>query len=84
MSETHQIIGNPQTGNSSLGDVSPALLSEIVGLDQTYSLKHILEKLVEASEILLLEKDYDGHGWEIISKCTDLAKEKIKLLSNEG
>jgi hypothetical protein len=55
-------------------------MSNILGLDHPYSLIHILNKLVEASDILMHEKNYDGHGWEIISETTKLAKEKIELL----
>lgn len=50
-------------------------IDDILMLDRPYSLKHVIDKLVEASEILLHNKNYDGHGWELISHCVDLGKE---------
>jgi hypothetical protein len=58
-------------------------INEIIGLNEPYSLRDILLKLVEASNILMHEKNYDGTGWEFISKTTELANEKIALLSND-
>lgn len=54
-------------------------IDEILRLDQPWPLKDILAKLIEASDILLHEKNYDQHGWEIISHATEEAK-KIKAL----
>lgn len=54
-------------------------VDEILRLDQPWPLKDILAKLIEASDILLHDKNYDGHGWENISHATEEAK-KIKAL----
>ena len=36
--------------------------------------RDVVEKLVEATDILLNEKDYDGHGWEEIVAAQTVAK----------
>lgn len=51
------------------GSESPSLL-----MDEPWPLRDILAKLVEAADILLDDKDYDGHGWEEIAGCRDRAK----------
>ena len=48
--------------------------NDILGLSEPYSLDSVLEKLIEASEILLHQKNYDGHGWEIISEAVTQAR----------
>ena len=57
-------------------------VEEITGMSDTFTLSDILNKLIESSDILLHNKNYDGHGWEIIAKCTELAKEKVKQIEN--
>jgi hypothetical protein len=47
-----------------------------------WPITEVLAKLIEASDILLKKKDYDGHGWEEIHHATNRAKgwlEKITL-----
>lgn len=39
-----------------------------------YSLDQIIAKLIEASEILLIKKGYDGDGWELLYYATEAAK----------
>jgi len=61
--------------------------NEVFGLSEPYTLPHVLSKLIEASNILLHDKNYDGTGWEIISHCTKLGEDYQKriedyLLSN--
>jgi hypothetical protein len=48
-----------------------------LGLDQPWSTADLIRKLVEAAEILLHEKSYDGHGWEEIAGCVGYAKERL-------
>lgn len=60
--------------------VMPTLQS-VLALDNAWCLKDVLKKLIEASEILLLQKNYDGHGWEEISHCIDRGKEIVSILS---
>ena len=48
--------------------------NDVLGLSEPYSLDSVLEKLIEASEILLHQKNYDGHGWEIISEAVTQAR----------
>lgn len=52
-------------------------------MDEPWPLRDILAKLVEAADILLDEKDYDGHGWEQIAGCRDRAK-AILATQNDG
>lgn len=55
-------------------------LDEVLGLYKPWSLKDVLAKLASASNILLLDKNYDGHGWEEISHCVDEAKSINELI----
>lgn len=48
-----------------------------LGLGQPYSTADVLRKLIDAAEILLAEKNYDGHGWEEIAGCVGYAKERL-------
>lgn len=45
-----------------------------------WTLNDIIKKLCEATDILLHEKDYDGHGYEEMQICLTLAQ---KYLSTE-
>jgi transcriptional regulator with XRE-family HTH domain len=58
------------------------LYSDILGLDNSWSLKDVLKKLIEASEILLHQKNYDGHGWEEINHCVERGKAIVSTLSS--
>lgn len=60
--------------------VMPSLQS-VLALDNAWCLKDVMKKLIEASEILLHQKNYDGHGWEEISHCVDRGKEIVSILS---
>ena len=37
--------------------------------DKAWDTLSVIAKLVEAADILLHKKDYDGHGWEEIEIC---------------
>lgn len=52
-------------------------LERILRLDQPYSLPEVLKGLIEAADILLHKKDYDGHGWETLEYCYRHAKEIV-------
>lgn len=52
----------------------------ILETDKAWSLPEVLAKLVEASEILMDEKDYDGHGHEQISACIARGKDILANL----
>lgn len=54
-------------------------IDEIIGADQPWPLSDILNKLIQASEILLHKKSYDGHGYEEISHAVKRAKEISSL-----
>ena len=41
---------------------------------EPWPITEVLEKLAEAAEILLKDKDYDGHGWELIQGCVPRAR----------
>lgn len=57
-------------------------LDDILGMYEPWSLKDVLAKLAGASNILLLDKNYDGHGWEEISHCVDVANQIINKIEN--
>ena len=63
--------------------ISGVSVSLPLDADQTWPTRDVLNKLIEASEILLHKKDYDGHGWEEIAHCVDLAKGIVKRIGNE-
>ena len=69
-----------QSKQSLIHDVMPSLQS-VLALDNAWCLKDVMKKLIEASEILLHQKNYDGHGWEEISHCVDRGKEIVSILS---
>jgi hypothetical protein len=60
--------------------VMPSLQS-VLALDNAWCLKDVMKKLIEASEILLHQKNYDGHGWEEINHCVERGKEIVSILS---
>lgn len=47
-------------------------------LDQPWPLKDVISKLCDAAEILLHEKNYDGHGYEEIIESLRIGREWIK------
>lgn len=59
------------------------ILNSIIANDEAWSLKDILDKLVESANILLLEKDYDGHGWELINSARDRALEISGIIGSK-
>jgi hypothetical protein len=69
-----------QSKQSFIHDVMPSLQS-VLALDNAWCLKDVLKKLIEASEILLHQKNYDGHGWEEINHCVERGKEIVSILS---
>ncbi len=54
--------------------VASAELSMQVGRDQPWPLRDCVEKLMEAADILLHQKDYDGAHWELIQSAWTHAK----------
>ena len=65
---------NNQNSNEESLD-SSVLLSK---LDyEPWTTLDIIAKLSEATEILLYQKNYDGHGWEEIQHANDLAKKHL-------
>ncbi len=53
------------------------VIEEILENDTAWSLTEVLAKLLEATEILMDEKDYDGHGWELITQAQTRGKELL-------
>ena len=56
------------------------LLADSLPLDgqKAWDTQSVLAKLVEAADILLHNKDYDGHGWEEIEICYKRGKELLQ------
>lgn len=77
------MIAQYQRELASDGDLADVRFSvpEILGLKDSWDLVHILQKLIEASDILLTDKDYDGHGWELIKEARDKAESKVLQIS---
>lgn len=51
-------------------------------LDKAWNTYEVIAKLIEASEILLHKKDYDGHGHEEILTCCRRGKEILKQIQD--
>ncbi len=51
-------------------------------MDKCWPTKDVLDKLIEAAEILLHKHDYDGHGWELIAHAVDRGKEISARIKN--
>ena len=37
----------------------------------------VMAKLADAADVLLHRMDYDGHGWEEVQHCMEVAKERL-------
>jgi len=48
--------------------------------DKAWNTHDVIAKLVEAADILLHKKDYDGHGWEEIEICYKRGKELLQQI----
>ena len=47
-------------------------------------MRDVLGKLVEAASVLLDDKDYDGHGWELIYEAREQARAWLRWAENSG
>ena len=56
----------------------------ILGLDNPYPLRDVLERLKWATNYLLHEKNYDGHSYEELNQCVRRANEIIAMLNGNG
>lgn len=63
-----------------LGERAPA---KALMEDQSWPLRDVLAKLIEASEILMHQKNYDGHGWEQISHAIERGKVALLAWPNQ-
>lgn len=50
---------------------------KVYRLDESWPLEDILKQLVRATDILLLEKGYDGNTYEEMQLCNEYAKQLI-------
>lgn len=55
---------------------------QLLGLKNPYPLEDILDQLIGASNLLLHEKNYDGHAHEIIKEATEAAKEMFEVIKS--
>jgi hypothetical protein len=53
------------------------------GKDQPWPLRSCIDKLIEAADILLVQMDYDAHGWELIEYAKNLAAEYLDANAGE-
>lgn len=60
-----------------------SLYSDVIGLNNPWSLRDVLANLIGAAEVLLHQKNYDGHGWEEINHCVERGKEIVSILSGK-
>lgn len=58
-------------------------MEAILATGTAWPLHDVLKKLIEASEILLHKKDYDGHNYEEIEICVKTAKEILIKMNYE-
>lgn len=64
-----------------LTPTKPVDITEYDTGNTAWPFKDVLTKLVEASDILLHKRDYDGHGWEEHELCFRLAKAILTKLN---
>lgn len=83
MSTNEQPLSNSQH-DAKLLVMSSLPIAEIIGADQPWSLYDVLNKLIEASDILLHKKNYDGHGWEEIFHAAQRAKQIARLFEGNA
>lgn len=50
-----------------------SVIALFLGMDRTYPLNDVLDKLIKTSDILMHQKNYDGHGWEILREAREQA-----------
>jgi len=75
-----EVLNECNTSDIYIYDINGDKWIDILGLKNAWPLKDVLKKLIEASEILLLKKDYDGHDWEEISRCVTRGKEILVMI----
>lgn len=62
-------------------EMSEWISVDVLRLNNPWSLLNVMKKLVEASDILLHQKDYDRLGWEDHEHALREGKKIIKTLS---
>lgn len=65
-----------------LGEIKNEQREVHLNLNESWSTIHLMIKLIEASEILLNERNYDGLGWEDIQGAVKRSKELITKIIN--
>jgi len=82
-----QYTKNPDCTNHKiklpLPNTIPSLvLDKILRLNQPYNLAEVLKGLIDATDILLHKRDYDGAGWERLEYCYRFGKEIVEEFEN--
>lgn len=77
---TERILKALPPAPSSVRVLDLVTVQDALGLTEPWNTVEVIKKLIEAAEILLHEKDYDGHGWEEIAGCVRYGKERIEKL----
>ena len=49
------------------------------GIATPWPARDVVDKLAEAASILLVDKDYDGHGWELIDTAMKVAQAWLRV-----
>jgi hypothetical protein len=75
MKEAVALYTHPVKGEQ--GESLAEYRKRVLGTHNAWPLPDVLQKLIEATEILLLKKDYDGPTWEEMSTCAKRGKEII-------
>jgi len=60
-----------------------AQLEAVVGIETPWPIWSILERLCDAADILLDDKDYDGHGWELLHEARERGRQRIDDIKSE-
>ena len=55
-----------------------------IDISSAWTTADLLERLCEATDILLHKKDYDGDGWEILQTALKLGRERVVQLRSRG
>lgn len=81
VTEAAKLIRNEYT--KPIKSITDIPIDKILRYGEPYSLPQILEGLCEATDILLHEKNYDGHGWEHLEYAYRYGREVVALFNNE-
>lgn len=83
--EAHRLTTQLTTAKKRIETLEKRLnkLDRLTGMSTPWPIQSRLQKLCESADILLDDKSYDGHGWELIHEAREQARARIAVLEVE-